>query len=235
MELFSLSWWSALGVIILIDLVLAGDNALVIGMAASKLAPKLRKQAIIWGVAGAIAIRITLALLVVWLLKIPGLLLIGGLLLLPIAYRLAVPKQDAGDDTHASADTFWGAMKTIVIADALMGVDNVLAIGGAAHGRWDLVVIGIAITIPLVVWGSTWVAQAVIRWPMLIAFGAAVLTLTGIGMIVKDPLFDRWFGDHLIIDWAIKIVVTLAVFVRALMATRYTESSKSPPARVGAD
>ncbi len=220
MEIFSFPWWSALGTIILIDLVLAGDNALVIGMAASKLPPKLRKKAIFWGAGGAIVIRIAFALAVVWLLKIPGLLLMGGLLLLPIAYRLAVPKAPADDSSHAPADNFRAAMKTIVIADALMGVDNVLAIGGAAHGRWDLVVIGILITIPMVVWGSSWVSKAVIRWPILIAFGAAVLALTAIGMIVKDPLFDQYVIDHPVIDLWVKIGVSISVFVAAWLAIR---------------
>ncbi len=220
MELFSLPWWSALGTIILIDLVLAGDNALVIGMAASKLPARLRRKAIFWGAGGAIVIRITFALAVVWLLKIPGLLLIGGLLLLPIAYRLSVPKQGSDDSSQAPAENFWAAMKTIVIADALMGVDNVLAIGGAAHGRWDLVVIGIMITIPMVVWGSNWVSRAVIRWPILIAFGAAVLALTAVGMIVKDPLFDRFVIDHPTIDLGIKIAVSCGVFGAAWLAMR---------------
>jgi YjbE family integral membrane protein len=208
MELFSFPWWSALGTIILIDLVLAGDNALVIGMAASKLPPELRRKAIFWGAGGAIVIRIAFALAVVWLLKIPGLLLAGGLLLLPIAYRLAVPKAQASDGQHAPAETFWSAMKTIVIADALMGVDNVLAIGGAAHGRWDLVVIGILITIPMV------------RWPILTAFGAAVLALTAAGMIVKDPLFDRFVIDDPVIDLTIKAALTIGVFTLAWWAVR---------------
>jgi YjbE family integral membrane protein len=220
MELFSFPWWSALGTIILIDLVLAGDNALVIGMAASKLPPELRRKAIFWGAGGAILIRIVFALAVVWLLKIPGLLLAGGLLLLPIAYRLAVPKTQSSDSQHAPAATFWTAMKTIVIADALMGVDNVLAIGGAAHGRWDLVVVGILITIPMVVWGSSWVSRAVIRWPILTAFGAAVLALTAAGMIVKDPLFDRFVIDDPAIDLTIKAALSVAVFALAWLATR---------------
>ncbi len=220
MELFSFPWWSALGTIILIDLVLAGDNALVIGMAASKLPPELRRKAIFWGAGGAIVIRIAFALAVVWLLKIPGLLLAGGLLLLPIAYRLAVPKAQSSDSQHAPAETFWTAMKTIVIADALMGVDNVLAIGGAAHGRWDLVVVGILITIPMVVWGSSWVSRAVIRWPILTAFGAAVLALTAAGMIVKDPLFDRFVIDDPVIDLTIKAALSVGVFALAWLATR---------------
>ena len=205
MELFSAAWFAALGAIIVIDLVLAGDNALVIGMAASKLRPDLRRKAILWGSAGAIIVRGAMALVVVWLLKIPGLLILGGALLLPIAYKLAVPSDSDGSHTeHEATESFWGAMKTIVIADALMGIDNVLAIGGAAGGRWELVIIGLAITVPLIIYGSSWVARAIERWPLLIAIGASVLAVTGAGMVVKDPLFDRYVIDDVNVDWMIK-------------------------------
>jgi YjbE family integral membrane protein len=222
LELFSLPWWSALAAIIVIDLVLAGDNALVIGMAASRLRPDLRRKAILWGSAGALLMRAAMALIVVWLLKIPGLLLLGGLLLLPIAYRLAVPAGGAAEAGagHAAAASFWGAMRTIVVADALMGVDNVLAIGGAAAGRWELVVLGLAITVPLIVYGSGWVARAVERWPLLIAAGAGVLALTGAGMIVKDPLFDRFVFDHHAFDWTVKVACAALVFAIAARAVQ---------------
>lgn len=221
MEFLSLPWWSALAAIVVIDLVLAGDNALVIGLAASRLPPQLRRRAILWGSFGALAMRAALALVVVWLLDIPGLLLAGGLLLLPIAFRLAVPAGQASDDTaHRPAQTFWGAMKTIVIADALMGMDNVLAVGGAAQGRWELVVIGLLITVPLIVYGSGWVARAIERWPALVAFGAAVLALTGAGMIVKDPLFDRYVFDHNAFDWAVKAAAAGTMLVVGLRALR---------------
>jgi YjbE family integral membrane protein len=203
MELFDTAWWTALATIIVIDLVLAGDNALVIGIAASRLRPDLRRKAIIFGSIGAIAVRTALTLVVVWLLKIPGLLLIGGALLLPIAYKLAVPS-DAGDDhSHNAADSFW---------DALMGVDNVLAIGGAAHGRWDLVIIGLLITIPLVVWGSSFVTKLMDRWPLMAAIGASILALTGAGMIVKDPLFDQFVIDHVTVDRVLQVGAALAMF-----------------------
>lgn len=222
MELFSTAWWAALATIIVIDLVLAGDNALVIGIAASRLRPDLRRKAIIFGAAGAIVVRAALTLVVVWLLKVPGLLLIGGLLLFPIAYKLATPAADAGavGDGHAAADSFWGAMKTIVIADALMGVDNVLAIGGAAHGRWDLVIIGLLVTIPLVVWGSTFVTKLMERWPIVAAIGASILALTAAGMMVKDPLFDRFVTDNATFDRALQVVATVGMFLIGYRAYR---------------
>lgn len=224
MELFSTAWWYALGAIILIDLVLAGDNALVIGIAASKLPDDLRKRAILWGSAGAIIVRGSMALMVVWLLQVPGLLLAGGLLLLPVAYKLAVPNFSDDGTEHAAANSFWAAMKTIVIADALMGIDNVLAVGGAANGRWELVIIGLLITIPLIVFGSTWVAKAIQRWPVLSAFGAAMLAYTAISMIVKDPLFERYAFDHKTADLVIQSVVTLVFF---MLGYRFHAKAKS--------
>ncbi|MES2686770.1 MAG: TerC family protein [Pseudomonadota bacterium] len=193
MELFSTPWWSALLAIILIDLVLAGDNAIVIALAARNLPPHLQKKAIAWGTVGAIAVRSVMTVGVVWLLKIPGLMLVGGLGLLWIAYKLLA---DQGEKEHDGpvANTFWGAMKTIVIADALMGVDNVLGVAGAAQGSFDLVVIGLLISIPIVVFGSTMVLKLVERYPLIINIGAAVLAFTAAKMIVSEPLLDPVYG-----------------------------------------
>ena len=193
MELFSTPWWSALLAIILIDLVLAGDNAIVIALAARNLPPHLQKKAIAWGTVGAIAVRSVMTVGVVWLLKIPGLMLVGGLGLLWIAYKLLA---DQGEKEHDGpvASTFWGAMKTIVIADALMGVVNVLGVAGAAQGSFDLVVIGLLISIPIVVFGSTMVLKLVERFPIIINIGAAVLAFTAAKMIVSEPLLDAVYG-----------------------------------------
>ena len=194
MEMFSSSWWSALLAIILIDLVLAGDNAIVIALAARSLPQHLQKKAIVWGTVGAILVRSIMTIAVVWLLKIPGLMLVGGLGLLWIAYKL-LADQDHGDEHGgAGATTFWGAMKTIVIADALMGIDNVLGVAGAAHGAFDLVVIGLLISVPIVVFGSTMVLKLVERFPVIIQLGAAVLAWTAASMIAGEPLLARWLG-----------------------------------------
>jgi YjbE family integral membrane protein len=127
MEFLSAPWWSALLAIVLIDLVLAGDNAIVIALAARNLPPALKNKAILWGTVGAIVVRSIMTLGVVWLLKVPGLMLVGGLGLLWIAYQL-LADQDSGEHDGPSASTFWGAMKTSVVADALMGIDNVLGV-----------------------------------------------------------------------------------------------------------
>jgi YjbE family integral membrane protein len=193
MELFSAPWWSALLAIILIDLVLAGDNAIVIALAARNLPPNLQKKAILWGTVGAIAVRTAMTLVVVWLLKVPGLMLIGGLGLLWIAYKLLV---DTGGDDHdgPAATTFWGAMKTIVIADALMGIDNVLGVAGAANGNMTLVVLGLLISVPIVVYGSQLVLKLVERFPIIIQFGAAVLAFTAAKMIIGEKLLKEVFN-----------------------------------------
>ena len=156
MELFSAAWLSALLAIVLIDLVLAGDNAIVIALAARRLPAHLQKRAIVWGTVGAIIVRSLMTIGVVWLLKIPGLMLVGGLGLVWIAYKLLLPQEGGHDEHGAGPSTFWGAMKTIVIADALMGVDNVLGVAGAAKGSFDLVVIGLLISVPIVSGAARW-------------------------------------------------------------------------------
>jgi len=196
MDMFSAPWWSALLAIVLIDLVLAGDNAIVIALAARNLPDHLKKKAILWGTAGAIVIRSLMTLGVVWLFKIPGLMAVGGLALLWIAYQLLA---DDKDNTHdgPSATTFMGAMKTIVVADALMGIDNVLGVAGAAHGAFDLVVIGLLVSVPIVVYGSTMVLKLVERFPVIIRIGAAVLAFTAARMVVSEPLLWLILASHI--------------------------------------
>jgi YjbE family integral membrane protein len=210
MELFSAAWLSALLAIVLIDLVLAGDNAIVIALAARRLPPKLQTRAIIWGTVGAIVVRTAMTVGVVWLLKIPGLMLVGGLGLVWIAYKLLAPTGE-GHAHSPVATTFWGAMRTIVIADALMGVDNVLGVAGAAKGSFDLVVIGLLISVPIVVWGSTLVLRLVQRFPIIIYLGAGVLAYTAAHMIVSEPLLDEVFDPNALIRIAIHAVLVVGV------------------------
>ncbi len=192
MDFFSMQFLYALGAIILIDLVLAGDNAIVIALAARKLPPVLQRRAILWGTTGAVIVRSLMTVVVVWPLKIPGLLLMGGALLVWIAAKLLVPQEDHGDDAHAGADSFWGALKTIVVADAVMGLDNVLAVAGAAHGSFLLVVLGLLISIPIVVWGSTLILKWVERFPSIMYIGAAVLGWTAVKMMLGEPLIKDY-------------------------------------------
>jgi YjbE family integral membrane protein len=186
-ELFSNAWWSALLAIVLIDLVLAGDNAIVIALAARNVPEHLRKKTILWGTVGAIGVRTVMTLGVVWLLQIPGLMLVW------VAYKLLADQGDGGHE-EGGANTFWGAMKTIIVADALMGVDNVLGVAGAAHGAMDLVVIGLLVSVPIVVFGSSVVLRLVERFPWIIGVGAAVLALTAAQMIANEPWLQEFFG-----------------------------------------
>ena len=235
MELFSTPWWSALLAIILIDLVLAGDNAIVIALAARNLPPNLQKKAIAWGAVGAIVVRSVMTIGVVWLLKIPGLMLIGGLGLLWIAYKLLADQDDQQHDGPV-ATTFWGAMKTIVIADALMGVDNVLGVAGAAHGSFDLVIIGLLVSVPIVVFGSTMVLKLVERFPVIIKLGAAVLALTAAKMIVSEQLLASVYGgsnplpalanQYTAAQWATYALAVAGVLGAGWWAARRAKSSK---------
>ena len=224
MELFSVNWWSALAAIILIDLVLAGDNAIVIALAARRLPAQLQRRAIIWGTVGAIVVRSAMTVGVVWLLKIPGLMLAGGLGLLWIAYKLLA--DTGGDDEHeeGGATTFWGAMKTIVIADALMGVDNVLGVAGAAQGSFDLVVLGLLISVPIVVFGSAIVLRMVQRWPIIIQLGAGVLAFTAAKMVVNEPWLDSVFDGaeaaKVMLRWATYAAAVAGVLLLGWWNTR---------------
>ena len=230
MELFSVPWWSALLAIILIDLVLAGDNAIVIALAARNLPPEHQNKAIMWGTVGAIVIRSAMTVGVVWLLKIPGLMLVGGLGFLWIAYKLIT---DTSEDEHqgGTATTFWGAMKTIIVADALMGVDNVLGVAGAANGDFTLVVIGLLISIPIVVLGSKLVLQLVEKWPVIINLGAAVLAFTAAQMVINekllDPIFDGGETINLIARGATYAVAVVGVLGLGWLATRKQEKPET--------
>ena len=206
----------ALLTIIIIDLVLAGDNALVIGLAARNVPQHLQKRVILWGTAGAIIIRIAFTLGIVWLLKIPGLMLAGGLLLLPVAYKLMNPSHDSSEGHAAVNNGFWGAIKTIVVADALMGVDNVLGVAGAANGSFLLVVLGLLISVPIMVWGSTLVLKWVDRFPSIITIGSGVLIWTATQMILDEKLLAPYLPAHTWFDklsGAILTAALLAAFI----------------------
>jgi YjbE family integral membrane protein len=220
MELFSAAWFSGLLAIILIDLVLAGDNAIVIALAARRLPSHLQKRAIIWGTVGAIVVRTVMTIGVVWLLRIPGLMLLGGLGLVWIAYKLLAPGGEGHAEEAGGPNTFWGAMKTIVIADALMGIDNVLGVAGAAKGAFDLVVIGLLISVPIVVWGSTLVLKLVDRFPIITYLGAGVLAYTAAHMIIAEPLLDPVLDPYLIVRVALYAVVVVGVLAAGWFASK---------------
>ena len=214
MELLTPQFWSVLFSIVIIDLVLAGDNAIVIGLAARNVPKEMQRKVIWWGTAGAIVVRSLLTLVVVWLLKIPGLLLLGGLLLVWIAYRL-LAEEKKHNEMRAS-DSLWSAIRTIIIADAVMGLDNVLAVAGAAQGSFGMVVAGLLISVPIVVWGSTIILGWVERYPAIIYLGAGILAWTAAKMITGEPLLAQFFLDNNVLKWGLTVLVVAGVLLAGI-------------------
>jgi YjbE family integral membrane protein len=193
--------WVAVGQIILIDILLGGDNAIVIALACRNLPPKLRTKGILWGTFGAIAIRVALIAFAVTLLQVPYLKLVGGFLLLWIGVKL-LADNDGGHTEVAASDRLWSAVKTIMIADLVMSVDNVIAVASAAEQaggehQLALVVFGILVSIPIIVWGSTIVLKLMGRFPVIITLGAALLGYLAGGMIFSDVAVAPWIQTHI--------------------------------------
>lgn len=218
MELFSASFFVALINIIFIDLILAGDNAIVIGMAAKRLPQTLQKKAILYGTAGAVILRILATVIVVWLLGIPWIHAIGGVMLIFIAYKVL-----ADDDSHESIeakDSLWAAIRTIIIADAAMGLDNVLAVAGASGQHIVLVIIGLLISVPIVVWGSTLIIKLLNRYPWIAYLGAAVLAYTASHMITQEPKFLSFFEDKPFLQYLLIALVIIGVLLAGYLKKR---------------
>ncbi|MEN9481868.1 MAG: hypothetical protein RLZZ298_3263 [Pseudomonadota bacterium] len=186
LDLTSSLFWIAVGQIILIDIVLSGDNAVVIALACRNLTPEQRKTGIFWGVAGAISLRVVLTVFAAMVMGLPWLKLVGGLLLIWIAVKLMLPEEQEGHDIKASAN-LWGAVKTIIVADFVMSLDNVIAVAGAAHGSLALLLFGLAVSIPLIVWSSQLILHWMERWPVIILLGAGLLGYVAGQMIFTDP------------------------------------------------
>lgn len=190
-ELQSAAFWIGLWQIILVNIVLSGDNAVVIALAARSLPPKQQKKAVFWGAGAAVVMRIILTIVAVELLRLPWLKFIGAALLLWIAIKLLVP-EDGGDDGIESSDNLWAAIKTILIADLVMSLDNVIAVAAAAKGSIVLLVLGLAISIPLVVFGATMLMKIMDRYPIIITIGAALLGWVAGDMAATDPVVRGW-------------------------------------------
>ncbi len=227
MEILSMQFLMALGTIVLMDLLLGGDNAVVIAMAANKLPEKLRKKAILVGTAGAVVIRLVMTFAAVWLLTIPYLQAIGGFILLPIAVKLLLPAEQ--EDSVEASDSLMGAVKTIIIADAAMGVDNVLAIAGASHGRFLLVILGFFISIPIIVGGSALIGRIMDRFPVVLYVGAGLLGWTAGSMIVHDKIIGAALttaageGASFVVQAVLAVGVILAGMMLGRRAVRLPE------------
>jgi YjbE family integral membrane protein len=184
-------FWLAVGQIIMIDILLGGDNAVVIALACRKLPPAQRKAGILWGTAGAIVLRVVLIFFALTLLKLPFLKIVGALLLLWIGIKLLMP-EDEGDHEIQASDKLWAAVKTVIVADFVMSLDNVIAIAGAAEGaggghQMPLVIFGLLVSIPIIVWGSQLVIKLMDRFPLIITLGGMLLGWIAGGMLISDP------------------------------------------------
>lgn len=197
--LLSMNWF-AVGQIILIDILLGGDNAIVIALACRNLSSKLRKRGILLGTFGAITIRVVLIAFAVTLLQVPYLKILGGVLLFWIGIKLLVDDEDGHGEITAS-DRLFSAVKTIIVADLVMSVDNVIAVAGAAEHaggehRMLLVVFGILVSIPIIIWGSTIVLKLMERFPFIVTLGAALLGYIAGGMAISDAAVDPWLHTY---------------------------------------
>jgi len=227
MEITSAAFWAALGSIILANILLSGDNAVVIALAARSLPPHQQKKAIFFGSAAAIVMRIVLTLIAVEMLKWPFLKIIGGLLLVYIGVTLLLEDDDEGGDIGKENAGLLTAIRTILIADLVMSLDNVLAVAAAAKGNTLLLVLGLGISIPLIIFGSTLLLKVMERFPIIITLGAALLGFLAGEMLLTDPAVVQRFGEqsHTVINSAGAIgavlVVALGLFLQRRQATSH--------------
>jgi YjbE family integral membrane protein len=205
-------FWLGFVQIFMIDLVLSSDNAVVIGMACRGLPPKEQRLAVMYGTLGAIVLRVVLTGMTTWMLDIPLVKAVGGILLLWIAWKLMFA--DDGETTDVACVRSVGqAIKTIILADFVMSLDNVLAVGGAADGDLWLVLFGLGLSIPLLMWGSAWVARLMNRFPSLVLCGAGVLTYTAADMCLEDPYVWKLVNPLMIHHAWLPALITAIVMI----------------------
>jgi YjbE family integral membrane protein len=226
-EVMTPQFWTALLTIIWVNIILSGDNAVVIALAARSLPERQQKKAVFWGAGAAVVMRILLTIVAVELLKFPYLKLIGALLLLWIAVKLLVPEEDSGEGIESSANLAT-AIKTILIADLVMSLDNVIAVAAAAKGNDLLLIIGLAISIPLVIFGATVLMKLMERFPIIITVGAAILGWVSGEMAVTDPVVAQWVNERAAyLHWvAPAFGAVLVVVVGKMLAARSSKEQK---------
>lgn len=207
-------FWLAALQIIAIDIVLGGDNAVIIALACRRLPEKQRNQGIFWGVFGAIAIRVILVFFALNLLTLPFLKLIGALLLLWIGIKLLLPESTGDEHEIDASTTLLGAIKTIIIADTVMSLDNVIGIAGAARGDLTLVIFGLLVSVPIIVWGSKLVMKLMNRFPATIFIGAGLLGWIAGDMAITDTVTKEWVNVHAaFLHWLMPVCTALAVII----------------------
>ena len=233
LEFFQTLSWAAVFQIIMIDILLGGDNAVVIALACRNLQARQRMQGILWGTAGAIILRVVLIAFALTLLTIPFLKVVGALLLLWIGVKLLMPEDD-GHGKVAGGASVWAAVKTIIVADFVMSLDNVIAIAGAAQGanpdhQIGLVIFGLIISVPIIIWGSTLVLKLIDRFPLVVTFGAGLLGWIAGGMLVTDVFVVDQFGEQpTTVKIAAEIIgAALVIVLGRWLASRKTASKES--------
>ncbi len=225
----TLVFWIAVLQIIAIDILLGGDNAVVIALACRKLPDEQRKKGIFWGVAGAIILRVILIFFALQLLAVPWLKFVGALLLFWIGIKLLQPEEEGHGDV-AAATTLAAAIKTIIVADAVMSLDNVIAVAAAAHGSMVLVTFGILVSIPIVVWGSQLVLKLMDRYPIVITAGGALLGWIGGGMIPGDPALADFFAGMPYAKYGLAILgAVLVIAIGKLLAMKAEKARHAAP------
>lgn len=231
-------FWIGLGQIIVVNILLSGDNAVVIALAARSLPAHQQKQAIIWGSVAAIIMRVILTIVAVEMLKMPYLKIIGGLLLFWIAIQLLVPEDDAGDGIESSNNVLV-AIRTILIADLVMSLDNVIGVAAAAKGDNVLVILGLAISIPLIIFGSTIILKLMDRYPVIITGGAALLGWVAGEMLITDPILVAWIAANIPwmeihlplvggISWAQILGAAIVIAAGRVLAARAQQADAKP-------
>jgi YjbE family integral membrane protein len=219
--------WTALLKIIGVNIVLSGDNAVVIALAARSLPPRQQKLAIFWGAGAAIFLRVVLTLFAVALLALPWLKLVGSVLLLWIGVKLLIP-EDEGDDIEAS-DNLWVAIRTILIADLVMSLDNVIAVAAAAGGHWALMIVGLAISIPIVIFGATLLVKLMERFPIIITIGAALIGFVAGEMGWEDRAIEAWTSPYpAAMKYAAAMAGAAIVVVWGMWLAKRAEARRAP-------
>jgi YjbE family integral membrane protein len=229
MDVASPEFWIAVLQIIAIDIVLGGDNAIVIALACRRLPERQRNLGIFWGVVGAIGLRVVLIFFALTLLTIPFLKIVAGLLLLWIGIELLRPEPESDKHSVDASTTLFGAIKTVVIADAMMSLDNVVAIAGAARDSIDLVVFGLLVSVPIIVWGSKLVMKLMDRFPVTIIIGAALLGWIAGGMFLTDAVSKDWVNSQAaFLHWLAPICGALSVVIIGKWQAMRARGKKGP-------
>lgn len=228
-EFLTAHFWLAVGQIIMIDILLGGDNAVVIALACRQLPPKLRTKGILWGTAGAIVLRVILIAFALTLLQVPFLKLVGAALLLWIGVKLLVPEDEGHSDIQGS-DKLWAAVKTVIVADLVMSIDNVIAIAGAATGagsqhQLPLVIFGLLVSIPIIIWGSQLVLKLMDRFPLIITVGGMLLGWIAGTMAHSDPAIKDWLPQTSMWNYGLGITGALAVFLVGTVLKKRAEQT----------